>query len=71
MKKYTRARIGTCEMQKCVFCKYWVGDARITWVDICVCRYNPDADGICKLHKNSNWQASDVCSDIEIEYMYL
>lgn len=29
MEKYTRARIGTCEMQKCVFCKYWVGDAKL------------------------------------------
>lgn len=71
MKKYARAKIGTCGIQKCAFCKYWIGEAKITWIDIGVCRYNQDANGICKLHQDRNWQAGNVCSNIEVEYMYL
>lgn len=66
-----KAKIGTSDVQKCVFCKYWIGNANIKsdWIDAYT--YERTATGICRLRNDAKVQADDVCRDIDVMYAYL
>lgn len=66
-----KAKIGTCEVQRCVFCKYWIGDAAIKsdWIDAYT--YERTVTGICRLRNDAKVRADDVCRDIDVMYAYL
>lgn len=66
-----KVKIGTPDIQKCAFCRNWIGDAQINMVGIGIYCYNDSAVGLCRLHKKGNKCSNYVCNDLDVGYEFL
>lgn len=66
-----KVKIGTSNVYKCAFCKYWIGDAKVQlkWGDTYT--YERNAVGICTLNNDVEKNADDFCRKLNIGYAYL